>query len=75
VAVAELLGLGPDLLLELEQRLTLLPGEGLAQQGADQAHIAPETPLRFGLDIRRWGIRLVGHLPSMPPHRLCVPSA
>ena len=48
VAIAELLGLCPHLLLEHEERLSLLLRERLSQQGADQAHIAPEATLGIG---------------------------
>ena len=75
VALAELLGLCPDLLLEHEERLSLLPRQGLAEQGAHQADVAPQAPLGIGIGARRYGVRLVGHLPSMPPHRLCAPWA
>jgi hypothetical protein len=75
VAIAELLGLCPHLLLEDEERLTLLLREGLSQQGADQSHVASEAALGLRLGARRWRVRLMDHLRSMPPHRPCVPSA
>jgi len=74
VAIAELLGLCPHLLLEDEERLTLLLREGLSQQGTDQPHVAPEAALGLCLGARRWRVRLVGHLRSMQSRGPCVPA-
>jgi hypothetical protein len=52
MAIAELLGLCPHLLLEDEERLALLLREGLSQQGAHQAHVASKATLGIGLGVR-----------------------
>ena len=61
VTIAELLGLGPDLLLQLEQLLALLLGQGLAEQGADQSDVAAEAPVGLALGRRARWVVLLGH--------------
>jgi len=71
VAIAELLGLCPHLLLEHEERLSLLLRERLSQQGADQRNIAPEATLASASGL---GGRGQAGRPPAKACRLAVPG-